>query len=350
MPRNHRHRIDRRALLALGLSAGVAVMAPMPVSAQDSGAFLKGETVRIYVGYSPGGGYDAYARMLAPHFEKRTGATVVVENRPGGQGLTALNQLVRVKPDGLTMMMLNGEGAVMSQLIKQAGVAYDMGTVSMLGRALIEQHVLIVGPNMPDDVKGLMGLKRKIKFSATGRTDNLGDYAAVTCEALKLDCQIITGYKGSKEAGLAVMNGEVDALAISEGSGVEYAQGGRAKLIATIGHQRSELAPNVGLLHEIVQLGPDQKWWLDFRLGIKAVGRSIVAPPGVPADRLQHLQRVWREIMTDPAVMAEGARTQRPLKYEEPGKSQQIVRDLLQTLPANKLNDVNEVLLKKYSS
>lgn len=350
MPRNHCYSINRRALLALGLAAGVAVMAPMPVSAQDPGAFLKGETVRIYVGYSPGGGYDAYARMLAPHFEKRTGATVVVENRPGGQGLTALNQLVRLKPDGLTMMMLNGEGAVMSQLIKQAGVAYDMTTVSMLGRALIEQHVLLVGPNVANDVKGLMGLKRKIKFSATGRTDNLGDYAAVTCEALKLDCQIITGYKGSKEAGLAVMNGEVDALAISEGSGVNYAQGGRTKLIATIGHQRAELAPNAGLLHEIVQLGPDQKWWLDFRLGIKAVGRSIVAPPGMPADRLQHLQRVWREILTDPAVMADGARTKRPLKYEEPAKLQQTVRDLLQTLPANKLNDVNEVLLKKYSS
>jgi tripartite-type tricarboxylate transporter receptor subunit TctC len=349
MPRNHRHRIGRRALLALALSAGVAAMAP-PAGAQDPGAFLKGETVRIYVGFSPGGGYDAYARMLAPHFEKRTGATVVIENRPGGQGLTALNQLVRVKPDGLTMMMLNGEGAVMSQLIKQAGVAYDMATVSMLGRALIEQHVLIVGPNMPNDVQGLMGLKRKIKFSATGRTDNLGDYAAVTCEALKLDCQIITGYKGSKEAGLAVMNGEVDALAISEGSGVEYAQGARAKVIATIGHERSELAPDVGLLHEIVKLAPEQKWWLDFRLGIKAVGRTLVAPPGMPADRLQYLQRVWREILTDPAVMAEGARTQRPLKYEEPAKLQQIVRDLLQTLPAGKLNDVNEVLLKKYSS
>ncbi len=59
---------------------------------------------------------------------------------------------------------------------------------------------------------------------------------------------------------------------------------------------------------------------------------------------------VWREILTDPAVMAEGAKTQRPLKYEEPAKLQQTVRDLLQTLPANKLNDVNEVLLKKYSS
>ena len=90
---------SRRALLALALSCGVFASFA-PAGAQDASQPLKGETVRFYVGFSPGGGYDAYARMLAPHFEKATGATVVVENRPGGGGLTALNQLVRGKPDG----------------------------------------------------------------------------------------------------------------------------------------------------------------------------------------------------------------------------------------------------------
>src|SRR5919107_2648299 len=113
----------RLAPLALS-SALLAFIAP--AGAQDASMPLKGETVRIYVGFSPGGGYDAYARMLAPHFEKKTGATVVVENKPGGGGLTALNQLVRAKADGTHMMMLNGEGAIMAQLVKQDGVLYDM--------------------------------------------------------------------------------------------------------------------------------------------------------------------------------------------------------------------------------
>src|SRR5215203_5772083 len=104
---------NRRALLALMIGCGVFASFA-PAGAQDAGMPLKGETVRIYVGFSPGGGYDAYARMLAPHFEKKTGATVVVENRPGGGGLTALNQLVRAKADGTNMMMLNGEGAIMA--------------------------------------------------------------------------------------------------------------------------------------------------------------------------------------------------------------------------------------------
>jgi tripartite-type tricarboxylate transporter receptor subunit TctC len=337
--------IPRCVALAFGLTALLAPAAPAQVAA----AFLKGETVRFYVGFSPGGGYDAYARMLAPHFEKRTGATVVVENRPGGQGNTALNQLVRGKADGLTMMMLNGEGAIMAQLTGAPGVSFDMAKVSIYGRVTDEQHLLIVRPGMPDSIKEIAAAKTPVKFSAVGRPDNLADYTAVMCEALQMNCKIVTGYKGSKEAGLAVMNGEVDALTISEGSAIYYAQGGRAKIIAGIGHKRSELAPNVPTLYEIFQLPPDRKWWLDFRLNIKAFGRAIVGPPGLPPERLAQLQKVWREILTDPEVKAEGARTQRPINYEEPAKMQQTVRELLETLPEDKRKDVNELILRKYS-
>jgi tripartite-type tricarboxylate transporter receptor subunit TctC len=317
-------------------------------AAQEPGAFLKGETVRFYVGFSPGGGYDAYARMLAPHFEKRTGATVVVDNRPGGGGLTALNQLVRTKPDGLTMMMLNGESALLGILTKQPGVAFDMTKVTTLARVAHEQHFLLVRPDMPGSLKEIVASGRKIKFSASGRVDNLGDYAAVLCEALQMNCQIIAGYKGSKEAGLAVMNGEVDALAISDGSGNDYAQGGRTKVIATIGHERSKFKPDVSTVYEMFSLAPERKWWLDFRLAIKAYGRVMVAPPDLPADRREYLEHVWRDILSDPAVIAEGERTQRPLSYEAPAKLNGVIRDVLQLLPADRLRDVNEVILKKY--
>jgi tripartite-type tricarboxylate transporter receptor subunit TctC len=347
MQRIHR---GLRAMGTAALLSGVLVASYIvPAYAQDPGAFLKGETVRFLVGFSPGGGYDAYARMLAPYFEKATGATVVVENRPGGMGLTALNQLVRGKPDGLAMMMLNGEGAVIGQLVKQAGVAFDMTKVSLYGRVTDEQHLFLVRPGLPDSLKEIVASGAKLKFSGTGRPDNLADYAAVVCEALQMNCQIITGYKGSKEAGLAVMNGEVDALTISEGSGAEYAQGGRAKIIAGIGHQRSQLAPNVPTLYEMFQLPPERKWWLDFRLTIKAFGRVVVGPPGLPPDRLAYLQRVWRDILNSPEVKAEGARTQRPINYQEPAQLERTVRELLEALPADKLKDVNEVLLKKYS-
>jgi tripartite-type tricarboxylate transporter receptor subunit TctC len=343
------NRIDRRTVLA-GLGTGLAAAGmPRRAQAQNAGAFLKGETVRFIVGYSPGGGYDALARMLAPHFEKATGATVVVENRPGAGGATALNQLSRGKPDGLSMQMLNGEAALIAQLTKQPGVAYDMSKVSIYGRVAHEQHMVIVRPGLPDTLKEIIASGQLVKFSAGNRIDNLGDYAAVLCEALQMNCRIITGYKGSKEAALAVMNGEADALAISEGSAIDYAQGGRAKIIATIGKKRSELRKDVPTVYEMFNIPPERKWVLDFRLAAKEFGRAVVGPPGMPVDRLEYLQQVWKSILTDPAVMAEGARTERPLSYEAPAMLKDIARDLLESLPPEKLKDVNEVIFKKFT-
>jgi putative tricarboxylic transport membrane protein len=344
-------RPHRRTVLSFALAAGFAASAQLaPATAAGAGDFLKGQTVRFFVGYSPGGGYDAYARMLAPYFEKKTGATVVVENRPGGGGLTALNQLVREKPDGLTMMMLNGEASIMGELTKRPGVAYKMADITNLGRVAKEGHFLLVNAaKEPSDLKDIIKAGKLVKFSSTSRPDNLSDYAAVLCETFKLKCKIITGYKGSKEAGLALLNGEVDALTISDGSGNKIAQSDKAKVIATLGHERSEFRPNLPTIYEQFKFTPDQSWLMDFRLAIADYGRAVVAPPGVPADRLKYLQQVWKEILTDPAVIATAKKQQRPLDYAAPAVEDKTSRELLQSMPADRRKEIDEVILHKYS-
>ena len=72
------------------------------------------------------------------------------------------------------------------------------------------------------------------------------------------------------------MNGEVDALTISESSAIDYSSGGRTKLVVTIAHQRSKLKPEIPTVYEMFQLAPEQKWWFDYRLGIKAFGGEAV--------------------------------------------------------------------------
>src|SRR5258706_13448773 len=104
--------------LALGLACGLALFAARQ-DARAQGAeeaFYKGKTVKMIVGYGPGGGYDVYARMLAPHLSKVLGATVVVENQPGAGGLNALDKLYAAPPDGLQLMLANGTPAAMPQL------------------------------------------------------------------------------------------------------------------------------------------------------------------------------------------------------------------------------------------
>src|SRR5690349_18259055 len=100
--------IATASLLAFGL---------MSAQAQQADNDYVGKTIRFIVGFGPGGGYDSYARMLAPYLAKYSGASVIVENRPGAGGVIALNGLYTAAPDGLSIMIVNGTGAAFSQLI-----------------------------------------------------------------------------------------------------------------------------------------------------------------------------------------------------------------------------------------
>ncbi|HEY0420955.1 MAG TPA: tripartite tricarboxylate transporter substrate-binding protein, partial [Acetobacteraceae bacterium] len=118
--------------------------------AQDAErAFFGGKTIRLVVGYGPGGGYDAYARMIAPHLSTALGASVVVENQPGAGGLVALNRIYTAAPDGLTIMIVNGTGAALSQLTEQAGVRFDLGQLGYLGTVSASPWMWLVGPGSP---------------------------------------------------------------------------------------------------------------------------------------------------------------------------------------------------------
>jgi tripartite-type tricarboxylate transporter receptor subunit TctC len=343
-----------RSVTLLAVFAAVFALALVPavqVRAADEGAWLKGQTVHFVVGYSAGGGYDTYARMLAPFFEKHTGATVVVENKPGGGGMTATNQLVRGKPDGLTMQVLNGESAIMWQLVGETGVAYDMRKVSILAGIQHEPHFMLVNPKLPDSLKDIVASGKKIKFVATRRVDNLGDYAAALCEALKMNCQIITGYKGSKGASLAMMSGEADALTISESSGLHYASGGRSKIIATIGHQRSEFEPKISTVYEMFPKVTAAQWWpVDTRLKAKTTGRCLIGPPGIPAAHLAYLQKVWKDVLTDPAVIAQGKKLKHEVHYSPPSQLQGAIKELLQDMSQSDRDRMKEILTKKFAS
>ena len=73
------------------------------------------------VGFGVGGGYDAYARLLAPHLERETGASVLVENWTGGGGIVALNRISADRSDRLSLMLINGPSAALSQILGRPG-------------------------------------------------------------------------------------------------------------------------------------------------------------------------------------------------------------------------------------
>lgn len=321
------------------------------VGAEDGAAegFFPGQVVRLVVGYAPGGGYDTLARLLAPWIEQRTGATVVVENRPGGGGLVALSQVYRAEPDGLTLMLVNGPGAALAQLLGLEGARYDLGQVPWLARVSTEPSVVMLSGQSP--LKSLAALRsaaEPVKWSGGGKADAIADTAACFSEALGLEAEIIIGYKGSKEAALAAMRGEVDGIVTSDRSALKYARGGKLMPIAVLDRDRSPLFPDLPTLFEAAELSDGQAWWIDFRARMARTGRALLTTPGTPADRVAYLAGTLGGILADPAFVAEASAKGFGIDPAGPETLAELVAGTIGALEGERLVQVRHVLLEKY--
>jgi tripartite-type tricarboxylate transporter receptor subunit TctC len=306
----------RRVLLSCAfclVTAGVA-------SAQESErAFYAGKTVRMIVGSGTGGGYDIFSRMIAPYLAKVLGTTVIVENQPGAGGLVALNRLYVAPPDGLQLSLSNGTGAAFAQLTDQPGVRFDLTKFSYLATVGAPPGLWLVGPKSPiKEVQQAIDAKMKWRWASSGGTSGLGTGAAFTCEALRLDCHVVQGYKGSADAGMAVTRGEMDALYVPESSANNFVKAKNNWALATMSRTKSRFFQDRPTIFEAAKMNADQTWVMDFLANVEKLGRIMVAPPGIPPARLAYLQAAVKETLNNPQLIADGEKAERIIEYLDP--------------------------------
>ena len=336
----------RNCAWAAGL--GLA-FAGMPAAlAQSADEYYRGKTVTILVGSPPGGGYDAYARMIAPHLAKRLGATVIIENRAGGSGLLALNVLYTSRPDGLTLMHASAEGAILSQLTKRQGARWDVAKLNWLARTSEEPKIWYFGADsklktIADAIKS-----DRIKWSATGPADNISDVAAIVSHVLGLKSEIIGGYKGIPDMSLAVVTGEVDSGIGSASSLLSMIKAGRLRPVAVISRKRFPLLPDVPTIFEAASIPADKAFWIDLREKIGQAQRAMATGPGVPADRIAFLREKLRDVLTDPAVVDEGNKTSREIDFMPGHELQSLVVETMTAVGGEKLEQMQNIMLKTY--
>jgi tripartite-type tricarboxylate transporter receptor subunit TctC len=339
----------RFRLGALALTAAVVAFATASAAAEDSAAFYRGHTVRFIAGGGPGGGYDTYARMIAPYLGKALGTTVIVENQPGAGGLVALNRLYVSDPDGLSLVIMNGGAAVMSQLFGLPTVKYDLAKIGYIGTASSSPWLVLVQPEAP--YKTLADLAKKkgvVRWPATGPIDGLSDGAAMVCEAFRIDCHIVMGYKSSNESALAVKRGEMDAIYVSDTSANHYHSAGTVRAIATLSPERSQFFPDLPTVYESMKLTDEQKWWLDMRSSVDALGRLMMTSPGVPPERLAYLQTAMKAALNDPALLAEATKSQRYVEYSDPEATKKHALGLISGMSAEQKARAKDVVMSKY--
>ena len=316
----------RRILLLL--LAVLFVVSVAPGRAQEAEkAFYAGKTVRMVVGTGVGGGYDVFSRLIAPYLAKTLGTTVVVENQPGAGGLLALNKLYVAPPDGLQISLSQGMMAAVAQLMGDQAVRFDLTKFSYLATVGAPPGLWLVGPDSPiREVQQAINAKQKWRWASAGGTSGLGIGAAFTCEALKLDCHIVQGYKSSADAGLAVTRGEMDALYVPESSANHFVKAKQNWALATIAHTKSQFFQDRPTVFEAAKIDPDRLWAMDFLANLEGTGRLLIAPPGIPPARLAYLQAAIKETLHIPQLRAEGEKMERIIEYLDPDSTLRTVR------------------------
>jgi len=290
---------------------------PAKNESSNEADFFKGKTVTIVVPHGAGGGYDTYARMIAPYLQKNLGCTVVVNNVTGAGGLIGRNQVYTAGPDGLTVGFSTLPGMLFAQMAGSDGVKYDVGKFTWLPRVGYEAHVLAVNPK-----KGLGALEDfqkakevKLGFSGVGSDDYYT--SLILSKFLKLNIVPVPGYSGSNEANLAAVRGEVDGIQTTISTLMPLINSKDLKPVVQFSDKPESAIKDVPLaVEEVKRLKVDEAVPVIQALtNTFLLDRVFYAPPGVPAGRAKALQEAFDKSLKDPEFLAAAAKSKRPISY-----------------------------------
>jgi tripartite-type tricarboxylate transporter receptor subunit TctC len=282
------------------LLPGLALaLLPAAALAQDYPA----RTVRIIVPFSPGGGTDLIARMLAQKLTESLGATFIVENRPGAGGAVGTAIVAKSPPDGYTLVVVSSSHSINPSVQKSLpyDTRRDLASVSLLmsGPALLVTH-----PSVPAaTVKELIALARAKPGALAFGSAGFGTPPHLGAELFKIMAKVDmthVPYKGNASAFIDVMSGEISVMFPNIVSGLPHVRRGKMRGMAVSSKQRSPIAPEIPTVDESGLPGYEMGSWF-----------GLVAPAGTPAPVIGKLQQATANALRLPDVreklLAQGA-------------------------------------------
>jgi len=321
-------------LLRCLLVVFVALAAPAGAAEGDAAAeFFRGKRVVYIVPTKPGGGYDAYARLIARHLPQHLPVKAVeVRNVPGASHLIGVQQLFAAEPDGLTLGTFNF-GLIYAQITGAGGAQRDLRELGWIGKAATDARVFVVGAQTGiGTVAQLRQPGRTLHLATSGKASASNYETSTVIRLLGLDATPVHGFGGS-EAELAVMRGDIDGMLATWSALREFVAQGRGRILFRIGAGSAELAA-VPELGELVS-GEEARQFVALVAEQAALARLTVAPPGLPADRLAVLREAYMRTLADPALLREAERMQLPIDPMDGAAVEQRITALLsQRAPA----------------
>jgi tripartite-type tricarboxylate transporter receptor subunit TctC len=274
--------MKRRHFAALAASA----LAAPAVLAQD-------RTIRIWVGFPPGGSADVIARLLAEKMRATLGQNVIVDNKPGAGGRLVLGELKRMAPDGLNFVLSPSGATVIAPHIYK--LDYDpVKDFTPVSRIVTFDFAITAGPGAQgSDLKSVLAWMKANPSKASYATSGAGTVPHFTGVLLSQVAGIpLThiAYRGGAPAAQDLIGGQVPLMVDTASETLEHHKAGKVKILAVTGEQRTRALPDVPTLKEI---------------GINAAADAffgLYGPPGLSADIVGRVDRAVAEALRDPAV------------------------------------------------
>lgn len=280
----------RQVLAALALPPALALL-PRAARAADWPA----RAVKLVVPFPPGGGTDIAARIIAERLGQRLGQPVVVDNKPGAATAIGVGAVAAAEPDGYTLLLSGSTSFTVNPAVR-AHLDYDpvrqLTPVAMVARAPL---VLITGAGSPyKSLKDLLARAAAEPGKLTYATFGAGSAPHLAGELLARAANVKmmpVPYKGSAEALIGLMRGDVALGIDTMASALPQVRAGKIVALATVAQKRSPLLPQVPAYAE-----------LGLGAGLLDAWYAVAAPAGLPAPVQQKLLAALTATLAEPGV------------------------------------------------
>jgi tripartite-type tricarboxylate transporter receptor subunit TctC len=298
--------------------------------------FYKNRQIRLIIGANAGGSYDSYGRLAAQHLGRHLpgNPTIVAANMPGASGMQSAAYLYQIAPkDGSVLGMFN-QSMAQRQVLEPDLIRFDAGGFSWLGAMATSTTVFITwhasGVRTLDDAKG-----RDVILGALTNEGGNAVYPLLLNKFLGTRFKLVLGYQGGNTIELAMERGEVEGRGSVIWSGLkalwpQWVAQKKFNILLQIGLRKEADLPEVPLLVDLATT-PQQAAIFRFISSDTAMGFPVVAPPGVPAERLTALRKAFAEMMRDPDFLNDAHQRGLPVELISGEDVERLVASLIGT-------------------
>lgn len=335
------------AFLTVGsvFALAACMLAPAGAAIAQTQPFYEGKTLQIVVGFGAGGGYDAYARLIARTIGNHIPAkpTIVVQNMPGAGSRVAANWLYNVAPRDGTVLASVVQSTPVDQVFEQPGIKFDAARFVWIGNPIVDNLVSITtrqsGLATMEDVRTKGGLI--CGSSGAGPTVS---FPNTISKLLQTDVKIVAGYPGVSAITLAMERGEVNcnggqAWSSMKATMSQLMKDNQLNVIVQWGAEKdpdisATMGRDVPLVLEYARSDAERAA-LRLLSSTSALSRPLLGPPGVPDDRVAALRAAFDATMKDTGFLADAKKSGMDIKPMSGVEIQKIVQQIVSSSPAD---------------